>query len=652
MTGPTRLPLAERVAARSGAHPGVVEAVLAAHAVPDSHVPGATRSLRVTRLRLRGTKTGAPGTGAFDATFDFSSGVVMAVGANLRGKTTLLEVIALCLRGEPRELQRDVAMWLTDVECDAEVNGRPTGFRVAMHSGVVAGGAILEADDLAGLLPGGSGARTVLLAVSADEYARAVDAFMLDRLSLEPLLAAIKTGGVQTHRWASYFGALYPPGGRDPALIGETVMAGLAGRLLTVFLDLPGAALLTRVRAARDAARNRRKQDAAAQAMAATAAGVVRREQHEALRRATAALEELALRPPARSASAAAANLTSLAGRLADAEADWTGAGALYRQARAARQHDERALNDFRESTVARALFHGLDPAACPRCEVPVAAERRSRETTEHVCAVCAQPVSADAGEEDAREAEAELAAALEASLRAESASLEALERAESETAALSEQLMRAEAELREARDAATTDERASLERAIARAEGALAVLPADEPVPVDPTDGVLDALVGELDADLVEASRELFDELGEEIAALARDFGIESVTEIRINRAAVLKIVKGGADAGGFSAQSPGERLRLRIATVLALLRVGHRRGIATHPGLLMLDSLKAEEVQDADAAALLDALIRAAAETPGLQVLTTSADQSLPIGRLPDTAVIAPTGHDEPLW
>ncbi len=51
------------------------------------------------------------------------------------------------------------------------------------------------------------------------------------------------------------------------------------------------------------------------------------------------------------------------------------------------------------------------------------------------------------------------------------------------------------------ARDAAS-DERASLELAVARAEGALAVLPEDEALPVDPADPVLDALPEELDAD------------------------------------------------------------------------------------------------------------------------------------------------------
>ena len=652
MTGQRRLPLAERVEARSGADRVLVEAVLAAHAVPDSYVPHTARSLQVTRLRLRGTKNGPQGSAPFDATFNFPAGVVMAVGANFRGKTTLLEAIALCLRGEPRELQRDVAAWLTAVECDAEVNGKPTGFRVEMRNGAVSGGTVLEADDTASLMPGGSGARIVLTAASAEDYARAVDVFMLDRLSLEPLLAAMKSGGVQTHRWASYFGAMYPPAGRDPVLIGETVMAGLAGRLLTVFLDLPGAALFTRVKAARDAARNRTKEETTARSAAATVVGSTRREQLETLARVRAALDDMALRSPERSASTVAADVTTLARRLADAETDWTGAGALYRQARAARQHDERTLNDHRESAVARALFHGLDPAACPRCEAPVAIERKTREAESHTCAVCAQPVAVQEDPDAERETVAELVGSLEASSRAEAVALEEFERVEASVAGLSQGLAEVEAELREARDAAATSARASLELTMARAEGALAVLPEEVHVLVDPADMVLDALVVELEADLVEASHELFVELGGEIAALARDFGIDSVTEIRINRAATLKIFKGGTDAGGFSVQSPGERLRLRIATVLALLRVGHRRGIATHPGLLMLDSLKAEEVQDEDAVALLDALVKAAEETPGLQVLTTSADQSLPLGRLPDNAIIGPAGYAEPLW
>ena len=54
------------------------------------------------------------------------------------------------------------------------------------------------------------------------------------------------------------------------------------------------------------------------------------------------------------------------------------------------------------------------------------------------------------------------------------------------------------------------------------------------------------------------------------------------------------------------------------------------------------MLDSLRAEEVQESDAHAVLDALVAVAAQTPGLQIITTTADETLPDGRLPDDHVL----------
>jgi ABC-type ATPase involved in cell division len=89
-----------------------------------------------------------------------------------------------------------------------------------------------------------------------------------------------------------------------------------------------------------------------------------------------------------------------------------------------------------------------------------------------------------------------------------------------------------------------------------------------------------------------------------------------------------------------------------LRIAVVVALLRIGHRHGIATHPGLLLIDSPRAEEVQDHDAVALLAALERLCIETPGLQILVTTADEDLVHRALTESTVIAPPGPGQPLW
>lgn len=163
--------LVDAVAARAGVDNASVLEVLAAHGIPTATVPTARRSLRVIRLRLRGTKTGVPDAGPFDRTFTLPAGVVIAVGPNLRGKTSLLEIITLCLRGTPRELQLDVASWLDAVECDADVNGVPLRFRLAMSGGQITEAAIAElpsdgAPGAAEPVPG----RTLVTASTAAEY--------------------------------------------------------------------------------------------------------------------------------------------------------------------------------------------------------------------------------------------------------------------------------------------------------------------------------------------------------------------------------------------------------------------------------------------------------------------------------------------------
>lgn len=74
----------------------------------------------------------------------------------------------------------------------------------------------------------------------------------LDGDDLQPLVNSFKETSTQTHGWPAYFGAVYLPAGGDKALLGEVTSNGLPGRLLQVFLDLPAAAALTRVKTVHD----------------------------------------------------------------------------------------------------------------------------------------------------------------------------------------------------------------------------------------------------------------------------------------------------------------------------------------------------------------------------------------------------------------
>ncbi len=138
-------PLVDRVAQRIGVDATEVETVMAAHGVAAASVPAAQRSLQVARLRITGTKTGIPVPGPFDRTFEFPPGVVMVVGPNFCGKSSILEIITLCLRGTGRDLQSDVAAWLYAVECDVLMNGFALGIRLSLDAGDITHAAIYQA---------------------------------------------------------------------------------------------------------------------------------------------------------------------------------------------------------------------------------------------------------------------------------------------------------------------------------------------------------------------------------------------------------------------------------------------------------------------------------------------------------------------------
>jgi hypothetical protein len=169
-------------------------------------------------------------------------------------------------------------------------------------------------------------------------------------------------------------------------------------------------------------------------------------------------------------------------------------------------------------------------------------------------------------------------------------------------------------------------------ELGVAAARGALNALQADSATPTEPAAlTVLRAAETELDADLKQASAAVYDDLSAEITQLAIAFGIAEIDRIIVKGNATMEVYKGGAGKSSFRAQSPGERFRLRCALLVALLRIAQKHKIAGHPGLLLLDSIKAEEAQDEDARQLLKGLIEIAGDVPSLQVIATTADDQL---------------------
>ncbi len=252
--------LPDRIAEAAGVTRQRVLSIFHEYDLPLASSVALPRPLRVTRLRIAGDRTVEPA-GPFDSDLRFDSGLTALVADNLKGKTSVLELITWCLRGAPRDdLQGLVKSWVAELDCDAVVAGRALGFRLTMDHGDVTDARILSAPSVDALLDSRTGrpelgVTEVLAVQDGAAYADAVATLMLDLMNLGRLESASTqaASGKTSHGWPAYFGAVYLPAGGDRALLGDVVMGGLAGRLLQVFLDLPSAALLTRVKALRDA---------------------------------------------------------------------------------------------------------------------------------------------------------------------------------------------------------------------------------------------------------------------------------------------------------------------------------------------------------------------------------------------------------------
>lgn len=651
--------LETRIATRAGVTVDEVRTVFESQGIPLGAPPARPRPLRIHRLRVAGVRTGALEPGPFDTTFRFGGGLTALVASNLRGKSSVLELVTWCLRGTPRE-KSGAIHWLREVDLDATVAGQAMAFRLDLDNEEVTSAVAMTGPDLAMLEARRSPdpAHQVLplfRAASSESYAEQVQALMMQWMDLHPLVSANQRTSAVAHGWPAYFGALYLPAARSSALLGDVVMAGLPGRLLQVFLDLPAAGVLTKVKTQAElmAAARKRRQSAAKAAQDERAAQ--RRQTEEDLAAARARLEQLTEDAPGsdqESLADLAATTMRQATVVADRQQSWGDLMRVHRQAKSQRQRYEKLLNDVRESAIARRLFHGLDPTTCPRCDQDIAADRRQLEVEAHSCAVCARPVEDDDKAPEDVLAEAEERVHLSA--QAERLAKDALEQAEGELDQLSRDLRTAQERLRRADAASRVPEYAQAREEVLRLEGALSVLPELPAAPDEPAEDlaikVLRAGAKVLEEDHAKEADKLFADLNTAISDLGRKFGFAALESVSIDRAARLKVTSDGGHERSFTDQVPGERLRLRIAVVVALLRVGAAHQVSTHPGLLLIDSPKAEEIQNVDIHLLLKEL-NDVARANQLQVLVTTADFGLAHDVLPPESIIE-AADGKPLW
>ncbi|WP_028031245.1 hypothetical protein [Gemmobacter nectariphilus] len=636
----------ETVAEKAGMRPAEADLALRKRGIVADRPLRPARTLTIRRIAFKGEKRGTA-QGSIDFDWSELTAGVWAVTSerNLRGKSSVLEILLWALRGTPKGLQDDVRRWLSWVCVEFDVDDQRYVVEFAVNERVPRGTLARRR---------ASGETDELDRFMSDEgFDAAMSHFMMNTLDLDPITAMQGKEGerqVVEHGWAALSGGLYF-GGDHKQLLGDVQMSGLPARMLQMYIGMPWATTVMQASTAKRELEQEVEKTSKAATAAAKDAETARERIDLELRAAKKNLDSFA------QVTATAAELERLAGevarlspialdleqRLARAEAEAT---ELERFANA----DERAVRDLRENIVATQFFNGLQPVCCPRCETRVSRERLKRESAELSCSLCAEsiPIEEMEGESDGLDALEKRFAAAKAAANRARANAKTLR---DKSRMSSDELEKARQELSKAATSTTFEERRKAELEVARLEGALKErqMPA-RPVTISPDVALVSAAHAEADKAYNVGRGDILERLNTEILALGQRLGVQMLEEVKLNTNASLRLTKGG-ESTSFSKVTAGERLRLRIATAVALLRVGQERGLGRHPGLLIVDSPAAEEVSPSDLTAVLSELQAISRETEGLQIFIGSANASAIIDQLGEQWCQSATGDDY-LW
>lgn len=647
-----------------------VRDALAAHGVQLTSPLPARRQLVVHRLYCEGTKTGTDDNdGAFTIDIPLGPGPwAIASTLNNVGKSSLLWALSFALRGDGFDaFQRpETVSWFSYVRADIEVAGVAASIRLTFDKPDRPSCRLLSADTLQHLaaLDGpqerGPGVRVAATA-QPDGVKELIDRFMLDRLGLRPLsLWGAEAGAPkdadgnrdsteQVHGWASYFYAVALNSGNSSILLGPTGYNQLPVKLMQLFLDVPYASELTQITTARkkDTQESNRVQRRAREDAEA------REEQTDPLRRALRAAEEkvTTLEAGQPDLSGLLAAVDAAARRLARDQAALQEAEEGHVLAHKARVKDERVVRRAEQSSAARLLLGALEPESCPRCDHEIDDVRRSAEEKEHRCSVCASPLPEVSDDPEARVARlSRLQERVNASRAAEDTAQLAVEKAATSCDSSRAAHDLASAHLTSARSGSWYTRLESGREAVYQLRGALAVAtgnstglpevvgqyvtatasPSDTEDDCDDDDAILAAAVEVLTKVVADHSKALFAELNVEIVSIAHDLGVANLTSVDLSLNGNLNARKTGAKHP-FKSFSPTDRLRMRIAAVVGMIKVGRKRGIMSHPGLLLIDAPTAEELSHDNARQAIKTLYDTAADDPGIQILITSIDDAV---------------------
>ncbi|OYD77453.1 UNVERIFIED_ORG: hypothetical protein BDU10_2558 [Burkholderia sp. CF145] len=617
-------PLAEEVAAKAKVPLSTVVAVFAQAQVIEETRTRRSESLTIRSLLFSGKKTSAAsGDGPF--TFEWSNleqglWLVLSDDGNQIGKSTILEVMLWALRGTPKSLRPEIRAWIHHVKLEFSIGLDQYCVQFDDHQNIPVGTVLRT-------VPGGP-VSVVASFADNEHFEQVMERLMLGCFDLQ----RSEEGELIHHSWNLYSSSMFISGSH-PAILGDVTVGGAWWRMIQLFIGMPYAGVLMAIRGAQGLDALKAQRAVSSQPVPVSRHSDIERLDEE-IAKVEAELNALSATVPRPEDAPILLKNFARQGleyaRLQQALAETRHQLSVADEVVATAGADLRRLQD---GFAAKRFFAGLKPVCCPRCAQPFSNERLEIEAEGGSCSVCDRDAPGDdreALEEAIAVAKEHLEAAENAAnqLRETQASL----RREFDEAREKSEALEAEIE-RIDRDAENIRKEQELRFRLERMRGARDQLVSLEHVaPASLTeDGpsderrVLNAAETLAEARVKSLGTRMLERLAIELVEVATRIGYKNLESVSIAGNGIGLTVSGVTSA--FGRQTAGQRLRLRIALVIAMMRLARDTGQGHHPGLLFIDSPGAEEVSDADLNAVMSEIQAVCDETENLQIFVSSA-------------------------
>ena len=544
---------------------------------------------------------------------------------NLRGKSTIIEIVRWMIRGRPSiNLQDDVRRWVHAVRLNFLLDSDEYEIIAKTKGSPIGSLDRIRPPSAAGEKPG----RTVLAEFVTDGEFEAVMAdFFMRMFAMEPI-SNVRQGKDDesqsiTHSWVAFSGAMFI-GTNYEVLLGDMPVAtGLTSRLMQMYLGVPWvsthAAAKTAHQLVEQAVQVSTRKNEQAQEAFNTRIATINDQLTEKRAELARIPSDAVVRNSINNDTTELVDVRRQERLMAEhVERSVVG----LRELTTAHQEDRRDLQAHLDSMSATAVFRRLEPKCCPRCDQAISKAKKELEGSTHSCSVCGESIT---NSEDSEAIKIELQKRVLTSAAAVTLASNKKQEVEKKLADLREKIDLLQSRLESAsKELDSAVQRQEVAVAVAVLEGRLeeaSTRPVSQAGDRSDELRILSAVVAETEARVKAVRDGLLTDVSARLVEYAKSFGMENLSEASLKGNATLSLVKGGATTS-YGKVTEGEKLRLKVATVLAMIEIAEARGIGRHPGLLMIDSPAAQEVSPVDVDHLVAGLQAVFNKLPHFQV------------------------------